>query len=253
MKIVIVGFGVVGKAMHRTFPNADAHDTGLGIVHQASGEYDIAFICVPTDMRNDGSAETEQVDAAIGEWVSRAKVIVIKSTVPPGYTETKLQRGLRVVMSPEFDGATQHSRSVDDDFVILGGYPDDAAIVAEAYKAVKPATFRILNTDPTTAELVKYGENAYLYNRVVFFHEFARICQAFGVNIDEWRELVTQDPRIDRAHSFVYRDHPWVSSHCLDKDVPAIIHASMGRGYYPMFLQSMVAVNAEWKEQGGRL
>jgi len=250
VRLLIVGYGIVGKALHRTFPDADIYDLAVAqYSKKAKGGYDIAFICVPTDMRGDGSADTRIVDEVIEEHVQNADVVVIKSTVPPRTTGAYEQRGYPIVMSPEFDGATQHSRAIDEDFVILGGAEPYRSKVAEAYKAVKPADFRILKTDSLTAELVKYGENAYLYNRVVFFNEWYRICRTFGADYDEWRELLRQDPRISPAHSFVYRDHPYVSSHCLDKDIPAIIQASLHAGYEPRYLAAMDAINEGWKKE----
>ena len=84
--------------------------------------------------------------------------------------------------------------------------------------------FRII--DATTAELVKYMENAYLATKVTFCNEFFRIAQHYKVDYEDLRELVTLDPRIDPSHTFVYRSHPWYDSHCLNKDVAAIAEDS---------------------------
>ena len=249
MSVVIIGYGVVGKGMHRTFPDAAIHDPRLGY-DVADQEFDVGFVCVPTEMREDGSADVSVVKACADEWWPRCAVIVIKSTVPPGTTNLLEAVGCPVVMSPEYSGGTQHSVAIDDGFVILGGATHRTRIVAEAYKEVKPATFRILKTDSTTAELVKYGENAYLFMKVAFVNEFARICEAFDVDFDVWRELLLQDPRIDAAHTFVYRRHPFAKSHCWDKDIPAIIHASIAAGYPAPLLSSMVVTNRDWKAGG---
>ena len=65
-------------------------------------------------------------------------------------------------------------------------------------------------------------ENCYLATKVTFCNEFFRMAEKLGVCYEELRELVTLDPRIDPAHTFVYRDRPYWQSHCLDKDVRAI-------------------------------
>ena len=52
--------------------------------------------------------------------------------------------------------------------------------------------------------------------------QFWELAQEFGVNYAELRELLLNDPRINRAHTFVYDDHPYWKSHCFDKDLAAI-------------------------------
>jgi len=93
-------------------------------------------------------------------------------------------------------------------------------------------------------------ENAYLAAKVSFCCEFYRIAKAFGVDYNELRELFLQDPRVSRSHTFVYEDHPFYDSHCLNKDVPAIINASLEAGYRPDFLIGMRRVNETAKERG---
>lgn len=246
MRTVIIGYGTVGKNMLKLFPESDVHDPILDI--DAIGHYDVGFVCVPTDMLEDGSADTSIVIDAIESNADKCDVFCIKSTVPPGTTDSLIDAGYRVVMSPEYFGGTQHANAVDYDFVILGGTPEDRAVVAKCYEEVKPASLRILQTTPTTAELVKYGENAFLAMKVSFANEFARICKSFGVDYREWRELWLQDPRINRSHTFVYEEHPYYDSHCLTKDIPAIIRASIENGYSPELLLSMERYNEAAKK-----
>jgi nucleotide sugar dehydrogenase len=241
--IGIIGYGVVGRNVRGLlFPGAKVVDPILRAVDAGTREtskiiphyvdapgarhYRVAFICVPTDSLEDGSADTSIVRQAIEE--NDADVFVVKSTVPPG-TCDKLaaETDKNVVFSPEFYGATPSSTNVDHHFVILGGPRPATDIVAEEYKAVKDGRFRIMKTDSVTAELVKYAENAFLATKVTFFGEFHRLCGRLGVDTDEFRELLLLDRRIGRSHSFTFRDHPWYSSHCLDKDPAAIVkHAA---------------------------
>ena len=53
-------------------------------------------------------------------------------------------------------------------------------------------------------------------------HQFSDICKAHGVPYEKVRELFILDPRVNPSHTFVYDEHPYWSSHCLDKDIPAI-------------------------------
>jgi UDPglucose 6-dehydrogenase len=176
-------------------------------------------------------------------------VFCIKSTIPPGTTDAlAVSTGAALVFSPEFFGSTQHANGVDYDFVILGGTRLPTAVVAEAYKEVKPATFRIVKTDAVTAELVKYAENSFLATKVTFFNEFYRLAVSLGVDCDEFREVLLNDPRIGRSHTFTYRAHPWWDSHCLRKDVPAIVKEAERRGVQMPLLQAVLDVNKQHKD-----
>lgn len=247
MNILIIGYGIVGKNIQMIFCNADAYDKNFSDERKERvffKKYDIAFICVPTDKKEDGSCDTSKVKAVIKYFKKIVDVFCIKSTIPPGTTERICNEIYpRVVFSPEYFGNTQHANGVDYNFVILGGARELTGIVASAFEKKYNGDLKIIQTDSKTAELVKYGENAWLAAKVTFCNEFARICQAFGVDYREWRELWLQDPRINRSHTFVYEDAPYYDSHCLNKDVPAIIEASRGAGYQPGFIQAIENYN----------
>jgi UDPglucose 6-dehydrogenase len=248
--ILIVGYGVIGTQMKKVFPHADIHDPAKNYDRSKNSNiYDIVFICVPTDSLPDGGADISIVCQVVMEWQKRARAICIKSTVPPGTTQKFIDMGLPVVMSPEFFGTTPSSKDVDHDFVILGGDPDVSEIVASAYKEIKSGYFKIHKTDCTTAELVKYGENAWIGMKVIFCNEFYRMCKAFGVDYSQWRELWLADKRISPSHTWVFDDKPYAKSHCITKDMEAIIHASLQAGYYPAVLDSAWYVNLGWIEE----
>ena len=107
--------------------------------------------------------------------------------------------------------------------------------------------FRIAQTDARTAELVKYAENSFLALKVTFFNEFHRVAQAMRVDSNEFRELLLLDPRIGRSHTFVYEDHPFYDSHCLNKDVPGIIQAAADAGEEMHLMRMVASLNAAWK------
>lgn len=248
-RILIIGYGVVGKNMAATFPEATIHDPAAGYKADGDSHYDVGFVCVPTEKLEDGSADTSIVHRVVHEWSRSVDVLCIKSTVPPGTTQSFLYEGYRVCMSPEYFGATVHAQAPKQDFVIIGGLAQDTVRVVEVYKEKFPATLQIRHTDATTAELVKYGENAFLAMKVSFVNEFARICDSFRVNFDHWRELWLLDERINPSHTFVYRDHPYYDSHCLTKDIPAIIQASIEAGYTPELLEKMEEINERRKDE----
>ena len=250
---LIIGHGVVGKNMHKIFPDARIHDPARGAHAQAGVWYDVAFVCVPTDMLPDGRCDTSIVEEVVREHREHVGVFCIKSTVPPGTTD-RIAEETRAscVFSPEFFGGTQHANGVDYDFVILGGAPRGRAAVAEVYKERMTGAFRIAQTDARTAELVKYAENSFLALKVTFFNEFHRVAQAMRVDSNEFRELLLLDPRIGRSHTFVYEDHPFYDSHCLRKDPPAIVRAAKDAGIEMPLMDSVIRTNAAWMREAGK-
>ena len=244
MKILIIGYGVVGQNMAKIFPDAAVIDPGRGMFPVTKSQrYDVGFICVPTEMLPGGAADVSVVNRAIDEHEKDCDVLCIKSAVPPGTTQIHIDAGVEIVVSPEYFGATQHANAIDYDFVILGGKPRDTERVARAYQEVKSGAFRISQTDARTAELVKYMENAWIATKVTFCNEFALIAKTLRVSYQVLRDLWLEDPRVSRSHTFVYPDHPGWDSHCLNKDIPAIIQACQSSGYEPEFLQAMMENN----------
>ena len=227
--VLIVGVGNIGSRLYREYSllSPDRYDPFKGIDEKKDIRYDFAFIATDTPMLVDGSCDLSQVRQALDE--TDAEVFVIRSTVPPRTTERlRDETGKRIVFSPEFYGTTQHSdeRGFDFSFTILGGRKDDCNAVVQLLQEVYDARHRFRITDSTTAELTKYMENCLLAARVSFCVQFWEIANAYGVSYPEMRELLLNDERFSRAHTFVYDTHPYWESHCFDKDLRAIAGAS---------------------------
>lgn len=244
----IVGMGVVGKGILKLFQWATGYDIYDGQYmdnKDAVNNADICFVCVPTPSLDDGACDTSIVEEVIG-WLE-ADVIVIKSTVAVGTTDRLVEEtGKRICFSPEYQGATQHSHPANE-FVILGGDSDTTMVVAQAYQYAFDAYLQIKQTDAKTAELVKYVENTWLATKVVFCNEMARIGRAMGVDYNELRELFLLDSRVNPSHTFVYYDQPYYDSHCLNKDIPALVRCAKDNGYDTPFVRSVIRANAGFK------
>ena len=243
-EVKIIGFGVVGKNMRKIFPDAAIHDPGVGLVNKEPCT--MAVICVPTEMKKDGSADTSIVEKVISEH--EAFIYLIKSTVPPGTTDRLINMtGKEIVFSPEYFGGTEHANYHDYDFVILGGSRYARKYAAEIYQKYVHPEKKFYFTDSKTAELVKYMENCWLAAKVTFCNEFARIAENIGVDYPVLRELFLADPRVNRSHTFVYPEKPYYDSHCLNKDVPALITFCKNIGYNAKLMESISAINSEFK------
>lgn len=251
MKVLIVGHGTVGTNLERDIsalsPDVrDKYKTSPADNTYEQGEsYDFAFICVDTPMTSAACCDVGEVENAVLE--NEAGVYVIKSTVYPGFTEALSEKtGKQIVFSPEYYGGTQHCNNFDFPYTILGGQREACLKVAQLLQHVHDARHSFHFTSSTTAELAKYMENSYLATKVSFCVQFYRLAERYGIAYEELRELFILDPRVNPAHTYVYEDHPYWSSHCLDKDVRTI--AEHGDAD---FIKSMIAYNERCKEATG--
>ena len=248
--VLIVGVGNIGSRLYREYSllSPDRYDPLKGFDEKRGIRYDFAFIATDTPMLADGSCDLSQVRTALDE--TDAEVYVIRSTVPPGTTEKlRTETGKRIVFSPEFYGTTQHcdEKTFDFSFTILGGEKGDCNAVIQLLQEVYDARHRFRITDCTTAELTKYMENCLLAARVSFCVQFWEIANAYGVSYPEMRELLLNDERFSRAHTFVYDPHPYWESHCFDKDLRAITEVSDA----PL-IEGVLRYNDRCKEKYGK-
>jgi len=258
-KISIIGNGFVGSAYVKFFeshypvriydPNYSKSNT-----KESVNKCDYAVICVPSNMKENGSCDTSIVEESV-RWL-KVPYILIKSTIPPGTTKRLAeQTGKHLTFSPEYIGESKyhmpprylHPTDVKQhNFVILGG--QDTKPWVELFKTIMGPDAHYLQTDSTTAELVKYGENTWGATKVTLFNEFYEICKVFGVDFDEWRELLLFDPRIERIHTQVFEDNRGFSGKCFPKDVNAIVSASIQAGYKPELLEQVLKSNNKFRK-----
>jgi len=223
--ILIVGYGNIGKHMHNELKGAgdiDIYDKYI-LEYNFSFQkpYNIAFICVPTEMKDDGSCDISAVEECVRDI--DARTIVIKSTVPVGTCDMlKAKYRKNIVFSPEYYGTTIHAPA-SPNFVVLAGDKTQCGLVAQYYYKVKTKDFRIHFTDYRTAELAKYMENCFLSLKVTFCSEFATIAKNMGISYPQLREIFVLDERMGDSHTLISDEHPYYDSHCLNKDIPGLI------------------------------
>lgn len=244
-KILIVGYGVVGHNLAKEIRNLkpDIYDKlKTNANTKRNIKYNIAFVCVDTPLLESNNLDIEEVKNAINE--NDSEIYVVKSTCPLGtIDEIKKETGKRIIFSPEYYGGTQHCNNFEFDFTILGGNKQDCIEVIQALQHCYDGrhTFRI--TDSKTAELAKFMENSWLATKVSFCQSFFNICKKNEINYEELRELFVLDPRVNPAHTFVYKETPYWDSHCLNKDVSYIAYFENVE-----FLQNVCEFNKKQKE-----
>ena len=247
-KVGIVGLGHVGGSMSELFTEAVLFDEIKGVgSREEINDCEVAFVCVPTPRAEDGHCDASIVEYVL-DWVE-SDVIVLRSTVPVGFTDAQMQRtGKRIVFQPEYYGETfahpfadPHNRN----WITLGGNDDDTAKVAEVYQTKFTSELFINQVDAKTAELAKYMENCFLATKVTFCNQFYDLAEAMGINYNKLRETWLLDPRIGRSHTFVYPDNRGYGGSCLPKDLSATLYQAKEVGKEVPLLQSVWDTNAK--------
>ena len=241
----IVGQGFVGSAMKAFFErkvkcltyDKFKPETGTTLEEVVKGS-DIIFVCVPTPMRRNGECYTgipEEVFndiSRVADEVGRPKnsfVCCLKSTVPPGFTDTmrNTHKDMRIVFSPEF---LTEKNAVGDminaNRVIVGGEYEDARIVLQFFLSVDHRRIDegkcvLIATNAAAAEMAKLFGNGILFAKVLFSNEVYKLCQAMGIDYQEVRILGALDPRVGASHTAVPGpdSHLGAGGHCFPKDM----------------------------------
>ena len=214
----------------------------------AVADADIVFLCVPTPQGEDGSADLSYIKTAaaqIAPLLKRDAVVVNKSTVPVGSTiavEEVLQRtDVYVVSNPEF---LREGTAVSDfllpDRVVIGSSDRRAAEkVAALYNGIDT---RIVITDPSSAETIKYAANGFLAMKISFVNAVAAMCEAVGADVAAVIEGIGLDDRIGRQ--FLNPGPGWGGS-CFPKDSRALVKIAEDHGYNFSMMRGVVEVNDE--------
>jgi UDPglucose 6-dehydrogenase len=288
----IVGQGFVGGAAREhlsRFFRVETHDPKF-LASQLNGgpsdvrctkasikdlcaEVRIVFVCVPTPMRKDGSADLSIVNDVVRQVAQAADdhVAVVKSTVPPGTTEGwNMLYGkpgkFQVVFQPEFLTEANAAKDFEEQSRVIIGGPRPASTRVKLVFERAFLKIPIVKTSSTIAEMVKYATNCFLMTKVLFANEMHQICEALSERLEQdvdWDKVVEyakSDARMGESHWGVPGPdgHLGAGGSCFPKDVNALISACEEMGVDAKILKAVWSKNLDvrperdWEQLKGR-
>jgi nucleotide sugar dehydrogenase len=190
------------------------------------------------------------------------KIVIVKSTIPPNTTSNwnKVYDNIDIVFSPEFLTEANAVSDFDNQTrIILGGSNESTSLLNPIFKNVFPNA-TIIETDSTSAEMVKYVTNTFLATKVAFANEIYQICNGLGLEYDEVIDYAKMDTRLGDSHWMVPGPdgNMGFGGHCFPKDLRALQTIAEQLDIIPLILTSVdeknkqVRSNRDWEQMKGR-
>jgi len=227
-------------------------------LHYAIQNTDLSFLTVGTPSTKSGGIDLSYIKQVIKQVYRILKtkksyhLLVIKSTVAPQTTndvilpvfQSLIRKGkMDVVVNPEF---LREGHAIKDIYephlIVIGQYNSKSGkFLRKYYSDFYPKLPKIIYTDLTTAELIKYANNSFLATKISFINSIANICQKIpGTDVNTVARAIGMDSRI--GPDFLQAG-PGFGGSCLPKDLSALIDFSTKIGDNNEFFKAVRGVN----------
>ncbi|MDI6655816.1 MAG: nucleotide sugar dehydrogenase, partial [Candidatus Hydrothermarchaeota archaeon] len=198
-----------------------------------------------------GAPDLRALESACGvvaQNLSKGKLVIIESTVPPGATEriiipilesSSLKAGgdFYLAYSPERAMPTKTLEEIQTNSRIIGGVNEESAEVAkELYRNI--ARGELILSDVKTVEVVKLIENTYRDVNIALANEIALLCEKLGVDALKAIEIANKHPRVH-----LHLPGAGVGGHCIPKDPHFLIHKAEELGLELRVIKAAREVN----------
>ena len=227
-KILIVGYGTVGRAVHQSLSKhyrIAVRDKKSNTIYSGK-DATAAIVCVAAATRADGSIDAINVQQALKTIYDELGdiPIMVKTTLTPNYMALLPDN---VVYSPEF---LRQNNAYEDfqtqPFMLLGGDEKRNKFWRKVFKYLGT---EFVDTTPEAASWTKYLHNAYLASKVAWFHEMDERAEAVDdkQNFYAALDIIGQhDDAIGSSHLFAPNTDSTYgyAGHCFPKDMSAFQH-----------------------------
>lgn len=272
----IIGYGVVGSAYGKMFPDAVIHDEPKGIYRWPStnppngmvqggtkeesrdrvNKCDVAIVAVWTGLKENGELDMSIVEEVVG-WID-CPLIIIKSALQPGTTLKLVEKtGKRIAVSVEYLGEGTYpihfwkfphqSDPRLHQMLVVGGDEDVSEEAAQFLWRYMSPDISIHKVTALEAEIVKLVENAQAAMKVVFANTFLSLAQKSNSSWIRLHQAWSSDPRTESMHLRAVEFERAYKSKCWQKDVPALVTyaRSIGATDTEKLFQTIIDLNEE--------
>lgn len=237
LKVGIIGVGMVGAPLARFFGETRGMTRGRDLflfdTDPAKGydddpnHADVIFISVPTPRSAGGEVNIGALEKAL-QSVGGSKIIVIKSTVPPGTTEAfqKQYPQHRILFNPEFlTEARAWEDTIHPDRQLVGATAASRDVAASVRALLpEPASAPAAELSATEAEIIKYAANVFLTRKVTFANAIFSLASHHGADYEKIRAGIGADRRIGASHLDVWHNgYRGYGGYCFVKDTDGLI------------------------------
>jgi UDPglucose 6-dehydrogenase len=266
-RIALIGAGFVGSALERYFRS---QGFGTAFFDPPKGlddpsvlaDAEVIFVAVPTPFYLDGSGfDDSYLRAALQVIPGSDRMVVLKSTLPPGTTDQLQQDfpNLKLLFNPEFLTESQADEDMRNPNRQILGVTNRSADIADTVMTILPrAPFEKI-VPARVAEMVKCAGNSFYALKVAFANQLHDLCAATGIDYGQVKDCIIAEPWMGTHHwETVHKGYRGYGGKCLPKDIRMTIEHGDDHGVdltllriaeeYNNALVESQGMNVQWEE-----